>query len=434
MENPSHFPGGPPGRVRWNILAVLVAMSFVAYVLRTNMSVAGDSMMGELGLSQIELGMVLAAFAWGYALFQFPGGVFGDIFGPRRALTWIAVCWGIANLAVGLVPRADLAGPGVLLVTLIALRFLMGVVQAPVFPIVAGAIRNWFPRGGWALPNALTSAGLTLGAAATGPLIAGLAVAVGWRLSFILTAPLGFAIALAWWRYGRDFPAEHPGVGATELALIEAGREPTVTEEPGAWKRVLRDRNVILLTLSYFSMNYVFYIFFNWFFVYLVQVRGFASLEGGFLATLPWLLGAVGAVIGGFWSDGLSRSRGIRIGCRLPGVISLVLVAVLLWAGAAATNAYLAVALLAVCFGCTQLSEGAYWSAVTSVAGRHTAAASGVLNTGGNAVGGFGALLVPFVAERFGWVAALSTGSLMAVVAALLWLFIRADEPLQTPS
>ncbi|MGB5814578.1 MAG: hypothetical protein WBI27_09940, partial [Thermoanaerobaculia bacterium] len=67
MENPSHFPGGPPGRVRWNILAVLVAMSFVAYVLRTNMSVAGDSMMGELGLSQIELGMVLAAFAWGYA-------------------------------------------------------------------------------------------------------------------------------------------------------------------------------------------------------------------------------------------------------------------------------------------------------------------------------------------------------------------------------
>ena len=167
MNNLPHPLEGPPGHVRWNILAVLVAMSFVAYVLRTNMSVAGESMMGELGLSQVELGMVLAAFAWGYALFQFPGGVFGDIFGPRRVLTWIAICWGIANLAIGLVPGADLAGPGVLLVSLIALRFAMGVVQAPVFPVVAGTIRNWFPPGGWALPNALSNAGLTLGAAAT---------------------------------------------------------------------------------------------------------------------------------------------------------------------------------------------------------------------------------------------------------------------------
>ncbi len=432
MNNLPHPLEGPPGHVRWNILAVLVAMSFVAYVLRTNMSVAGESMMGELGLSQVELGMVLAAFAWGYALFQFPGGVFGDIFGPRRVLTWIAVCWGIANLAIGLVPGADLAGPGVLLVSLIALRFAMGVVQAPVFPVVAGTIRNWFPPGGWALPNALSNAGLTLGAAATGPLIAWLAVTVGWRLSFILTAPLGFVVALVWWRYGRDFPTEHPGVGDAESAFIKAGREPIVAEEPGAWKRVLRDRNVILLTVSYFCMNYVFYILFNWFFIYLVQVRGFATLEGGFLATLPWLVGAVGAVIGGVWSDALSKSRGIRIGCRLPGIVSLVLIAGLLWAGAAATNAYLAVALLALCFGCTQLSDPAYWSAITSVAGRHTAAAAGILNMGGNVVGGFGAILVPLVAERFGWVAALSTGSLMAVVAAVLWLFIRADEPLKT--
>ena len=79
----------------------------------------------------------------------------------------------------------------------------------------------------------------------------------------------------------------------------------------------------------------------------------------------------------------------------------------------------------------TQLTEGAYWSAVTSVAGRHTTAASGVLNTGGTVVGGFAALTVPIVADRFGWVASLSTGSLMALVAAALWLFIRPDETMQ---
>ena len=200
----------------------------------------------------------------------------------------------------------------------------------------------------------------------------------------------------------------------------------------GAWKLVLRDRNVLLLTASYFCMNYVFYIFFNWFFIYLVQVRGFAALEGGFLATLPWLVGAVGATAGGAWCDQASRSRGVRTGMRQPALVCLPLAAILLWAGAAAKGPYVAILLLSLCFACTQLTEGAYWAAMTAVAGRHTSAATGVMNTGGNAVGGFGALLIPILAERFGWIVALSSGSVMAMIAALLWLFIRADEPMRT--
>jgi len=420
--------------VRWNILLVLITMAAIVYILRTNLSIAGDSMMADLGLTRVQLGMVLAAFSWGYSLFQIPGGVLGDIVGPRRALTWVALGCAVANLAVGFVPGPALGGASVVLVSLIAFRLLMGVVQAPTFPVFAGAVRNWFPVNGWAVPNGLGSTGLTLGGAATGPLIAWLVSEVGWRQSFILTAPLGLAMALLWWWYGRDFPTEHPGVGAAEIELIRSGRPAAAAEEAGAWIQVLKDRNVLLLTLSYFCMNYVFWMFFSWFFIYLVQVRGFASLEGGFLSTLPWLVGAVGAAVGGFWCDAVARTRGIRIGCRLPALISLPLVAALGWAGAAAGNAYLAVALLSLCFGATQLTEGPYWSALTSVAGRHTAAASGVLNMGGTVVGGFAALLVPVIADRFGWIASLSTGSVMALLAALLWLVIRPDEPMMTVS
>lgn len=422
-------PAGTTG-VRWRVLSLLVLLSFVAYVLRTNMSVAGEGMMRELGLSQVQLGMVLGAFAWGYALFQFPGGVFGDVVGPRRALAWIAIAWGIVNLLTGLIPGVSAVGVGGVLGALVVLRFAMGVVQAPVFPVLAGAVGNWFPVSAWALPNGLSSAGLTLGAAATGPLIVWLADSVGWRLSFILTAPIGLAIAALWHWQARDRPGEHPAVGEAELRLIEAGRAADSIPARGAWKIVLRDRNILLLTASYFCMNYVFYIFFNWFFIYLVQVRGFAALESGFLATAPWLVGAVGAAVGGRWSDSVSKSRGIRRGCRLPCLVSLPAVAVLLWAGAATTHTYVAVALLAVSFGCTQLTEGAYWSAATSVAGRHASAACGVMNTGGNAVGGVGAILVPLLAQHYGWVLALSTGSLFALVGAALWLFIRADEPM----
>lgn len=430
MENTPALPAGHPGHVRWNILAILVVMAFIAYVLRANMSIAGDGMMQDLGLSAIQFGMVLAAANWSYALFQIPGGIFGDIVGPRRALTWITIGWGIATLAIGFVPGTAAAGTGVVLAWLIVLRFLMGAVQAPIFPVFAAAVRNWFPPNHWALPNALGSTGLNLGWAAAAPLIAWLTVTWGWRESFIVTAPLGFAIGLLWWWYGRDFPAQHPGVGRTELTFIQSGREDVTVEAPGAWKRVLRDRNVLLLTLSYFSMNYVFYIFFNWFFIYLVQVRGFAALEGGVLAMTPTLVGAVAATIGGVWCDTASRARGIRYGCRLPSLVCLPAVALLLWAGAAAENVWLAVTLLALCFGGTQMTEGAYWSAITAVAGRHTAAASGIMNTGANVVGGVGALLVPLLAEQFGWLFALSSGSVMAIIAAVLWLFIRPDQPI----
>ena len=89
----------------------------------------------------------------------------------------------------------------------------------------------------------------------------------------------------------------------------------------------------------------------------------------------------------------------------------------------------MAVALLSLCFASTQLTEGAYWSAQTYVAGPYTAPACGVMNTGGNLAGIVVAPLMPYLAGHIGWVAALSTGTIMAFVGATLWLFIRADRP-----
>jgi MFS transporter, ACS family, glucarate transporter len=429
-RNPVTHSAGRRTSIRWIILVLLFFSSFVAYVLRTNMSVAGERMMTDLGLTQLQLGMVLAAFAWGYALFQFPGGLFGDAVGSRRALTIIAILWGVFNLLVGLIPdRSGMSAAGILAV-LVGLRFLMGAAQGPLFPATTGGtIYHWFPVSGWALPNGLTNAGLTLGSAATGPLIAWLMETVGWRQSFILTAPLAFLIAGVWWWYVRDTPAEHPGVSQEEIALIDADRPATpVLVRDAAWKLVLKDRQVLLLATSYFCSNYVFYLFFNWLFIYLVESRGFKILEGGAYAAAPWIAGAFGAIAGGAMCDGLGRRIGMRWGCRVPGILGLILTAGLIVAAATAADPYVAVIYLSLCLGCQQLTEGAFWAATIAVSGRHASAACGVLNTGGNVVGGVGALLVPFTVQAFGWEAALATGSIFAVLGAVLWLWIRADR------
>ena len=422
-----------PTVVRWKICALLTIASFVAYLLRTNMSVAGAPMAADLGLTPVQLGVVLGGFAWGYALFQFPGGVLGDRIGARGALTAMAVLWGVLNLLVGLVPAGAALSTTAALLLLLALRFLMGVAQAPLFPVIGGrATGNWFPVSGWALPNSLQNAGLTFGSAATGVVIAALTARYGWRQSFVLTAPMAFILAGAWWWYGRDRPAEHGGVNRAELELIDAGRPRAEPRELGAWKLVLRDRQVLLLTLGYFCSNYVFYFFFNWLFIYLIDSRGFRLLEGGLYAAVPWITGAFGAVLGGWLCDRLWRRMGGRLACRVLGAAGMTLSAVFLAAAGAAPGPVGAVVLLSLCLGAQQFTDPIYWAGTIAVSGRRAAAACGVLNTGGNIVGGIGALAVPLTVELLGWPAALGTGAAFGLAAAAIWLVTSVDRALAT--
>jgi predicted MFS family arabinose efflux permease len=101
----------------------------------------------------------------------------------------------------------------------------------------------------------------------------------------------------------------------------------------------------------------------------------------------------------------------------------LVLVAVFLLLGTYSANPYLAVGMLSLCFGFTQFTEGAFWSASTYAAGPHTSSATGVMNTGGNAPG-FLAPVIGMAIDHLGWLATLASGSAFALLGATLWMFI----------
>lgn len=418
--------------IRWIVLAIVVFASFVAYVLRTNFNILSETMMHDLGMNEVQLGMVFSAFAAGYAIFQFPGGIVGDRFGSRFTITAIAIAWAVLTLATAVVPGTDVLSVGAIVAALIVIRFLVGAVHAPFFPVtIGGTIASWFPVRQWGLPNGLSSTGLTLGAAATAPIVVWLMETYGWRGALLITGPTAFVVAAVFHRYVTDDPEDHPSVSAEELSLIKSDR-PVAEEGPekGAWKLALKNKNVLLITISYFCMNYVFFLFFNWFFFYLVDVKGFSAADAGILTAALWMLGAVGATAGGFICDMLVRRLGIRLGPRYLTMTALILSAVFLYIGATTDNVVVAVVTLCICFACNQLTEAPIWVATMAVSGRHAQVATGVLNTGGNVTGIIGGMLVPVTANLLGWPAAIVTGSLFAIIGALLWIFIRADEPM----
>lgn len=419
--------------VRWRILAILFVISFVAYLFRLNLSVAGLSIMEDLNLSETQLSLILSTFIWGYTLFQFPGGLLGLKYGPRLVLSVTVVAWAALTLLSGALPGTLLTTSGAVVVSLMVLRFLMGVAQAPLFPLMSGSIVAWFPQGRWALPNSICSVGATLGFSLTSILIAWMVERYGWQASFYLTAPVGLLASALWWYYSRNSPAEHAAVGEAELALINRGREPAPAEKipPGLLTHVLKNRNVLLLTSAYLCMNYVWYIYFSWLFIYLVKERGFSLLESGFLAALPWIAGSVAVALGGGLCDRLCAKLGARWGCRIPAMTGLVMVSLLLVLAAYAVNPYLAVGLFTACYAFNQFTEGAFWQGATFVGGPYTSAVTGVLNTGGNLAGVIATPLTAVLFQQFGWFVALATGSAFALCGAILWLVIRVDRPLR---
>ena len=422
-----------PTSVRWRILLLMALASFISYVLRYNVSTAAPSMMSDLALTEIQWGWVLAAFTAGYAVFQLPGGILGDRLGPRRMLTIIAILWAVFTVATSLVPGQSSSSTGVILVSLIVIRFLVGAAHAPIYPVLNVSTMRWFPVGGWALPLGLTSTGLTLGVAASAPVLAWMITVVGWRLSFVYLAPLGLLAAATWWWYVRDDPARHRSVNQAEVDLIRAGRSATeeASEKPAAgdWLRVLANRDVLLLTLSYSCMNFVYYIVFSWFFYYLVEIRNFSLTDAGFITSAQWIAGAAGGAVGGWLCDRMCATLGLRWGCRWPVIIGMVISGALLFAGAIHSSETIAIAMLVMCFFFNQMNEGPYWATSVAVGGDQAGAAGGVMNTGANLMGVINALLVPWFAAMFGWTFAISSGALFALAGAICMLFVRADRP-----
>jgi ACS family glucarate transporter-like MFS transporter len=419
-----------PTHVRWRILAILILLSFVSYLLRGNLSIAAPTMIADLQLSEIQWGWVMAMFPLGYALFQFPGGLLGDRYGPRRVLTLIVIAWATLIVVTSFVPSAQVASAVVILAALMSIQFLVGAAHAPVFPVVSATIERWFPKGSWAFPNGLSSSGLTLGLAGTASLLPWLMGQFGWRVSFLVLAPAGFIGAALWWWYGRDNPSLHPSVNKAEAELIAQDRAPPVERHSHtpAWLRVLKNRDALLLTLSYSSMNFVFYVVFSWGFYYLVTVRGFAAQEAGFLTSAQWICAGAGAALGGWFGDYLCRKIGLRWGYRVPILTGMLVSAALLLGVAFHPSAYAAAFMLGLCFFFNQCTEGAYWGSSIAVGGRHAGAAGGLMNTGANLMGFINALLLSLVADAFGWTVAIAIGAAFAVLGAAFILLVRCDR------
>jgi len=419
----------PLFRIRWRIFSFLFGFGFLAYVQQKSITVAAARIMPELGLTQLQVALLEQAFVIGYAAFQLPGGIFGQRVGARTGFTLIGLLAFTAMLAMAAAPQV-LHGHAAFF-GLFAAQLALGVAQAAIFPISAGVFSAWFPPRRWAFVQGLQTMGLQLGAAITPPLVVTLMAVVGWQRALAGVTLPALVLIGVWAWYARNTPVEHSGVTARELAEIgdHCSREADRAIGFKQLLALLGNRDVLLLGLSYLSMNYVFYLLSNWVFLYLIQERHFSALEGGWLASGPPLAAAVGAGLGGVFTSYTCDRFGPRWGHRLVPLLALPLAGLLLLGAVHSVNPYWAVLALALCYLTIELTEAAYWSSAMTIGGSDTMTVSGFMNTGGNLGGIIGIPIVGYLSERRDWNMAFLLGTGFALVSAAAWLGIRSAAP-----
>ena len=124
---------------------------------------------------------------------------------------------------------------------------------------------------------------------------------------------------------------------------------------------------------------------------------------------------------------------GIRRGLRLTPLLALPAAGLLMLLAVHADSAYLAIALLAMCYGLVELTEGSFWAAAMTIGRRNTMAVGGVMNTGGSLGGVVGIPVVAYLSGHGAWNTAFFVGTGFAVLTAVTWLFIDASHVAAAP-
>ena len=413
--------------VRWFLVFGLFVLSAVAYLDRVNISIAGSSIAAEYHLSNVQLGWIFSAFLVGYALFQTPGGWLADRLGPRRVLTAGVLWWGIFT-ALTAVVSTKIAFAVLLLA---AVRFLLGAGEAIIYPASNQFVSRWIPSAERGIANGLIFAGVGVGAGATPILITHVMVRYGWRWSFWMSAVIGLIAGTVWYFVARDTPEEHPHVSVPELTHIQAGRTvKSASDGRIPWSTIFRSKEVLALTLSYFSFGYVAWIFFSWFFIYLAKVRGLDLKVSAFYTTLPFLAMAACSPLGGAISDKLTKLYGKRAGRCGIAVFGLLLTSVFLTFGSQVQSARLASVVLAGGAGALYLSQSSFWSVTADIAAGSSGSVSGFMNMGNQFGGALTASLTPAIASRFGWTTSFCVAAGLALLGAAAWLLVDPERAL----
>jgi MFS family permease len=398
-------------RLEWFVLSLLVVSVCINYIDRGNLSVASVDVATELHLEPFQLGVLLSAFFWTYAIFQFVSGWLID----RYNVIWVYglgyFVWSCVTALTGFVSG---------FAALFVVRLLLGISESVSYPSYSKIIASSFPERQRGLANGLIDAGSKIGPA-VGLVVGGTILAhFTWRILFVSIGLTSLVWIIPWVIAApklKNIPHAMVSAGGPSFLQIMSKRE--------AWGTVI----------GLFGSNYGWYFLLTWIPGYLRMERHYSAQAMGWAGSLPFLTVSSGALIGGWLSDRLIREGGstTRVRKLFIGGGQCCCAALLLPAASAA-NEILAMTLLSLATFAYGFYSSNLWAVTQTLAGPSAAGKwTGLQNGTGNLAGVVAPSVTGFIVQEthsfhFAFVAV----CLMLLISASSFIFIvRRIEPVR---
>ena len=385
---------------KWAVVALLWLVCFFNYADRQAIYSVFTLLKTEMGLTDVQLGVVGASFMWVYAAAAPLAGIAGDRFARKTIVVSGLIFWSLVTVATAVSTQYS---------HLVVCRALEGLGEAFYFPASMSMLSDYHGAATRSRAMSIHQSSVYAGTIAGGTAAGVMGQAFGWRSSFYLFGSLGAALGLVLIVCLREPPRDEPP-GPASAALAGVGA-------------MLRTPMVLILMAVFVGANFVAAIVLTWMPSFLYRKFGMSLGAAGFSSTAYLQIASVlGVITGGVLADRFARRhRGGRMITQAIGLLAGVpFIFVTGWT--------LSVPVLILAMAGFGYFKGLYdaniWASLHDVvpAGRR-ATGVGLMNLVGWIGGGFAPVAIALAAQRYGMSASISASSVIYLVVGLLLLW-----------
>jgi D-galactonate transporter len=290
-------------------MPLLMGCYLLAYLDRINIGFAAVTMNKDLGLDAYHYGLGAGLFFWGYFFFEVPSNLMLERFGARRWIARIMVTWGLVSMGTAFVHGW---------VGFLTLRFILGISEAGLFPGVILYLTYWFPAEYRARIIAAFMVAIPVSLAIGSPIstaileMNGIAGFKGWQWLFLIEGAPTLLLAVIVLMVVPDRPRDARWLADDQKRWLEQtlDKERKAVEAKhglSLWRTFI-DPRVLALSFIYFA-NLTTNLGLAFFLPQIIKEMGFSTFQSGLVTSIPYVVGAIGALAWGYFSDRYNERR-----------------------------------------------------------------------------------------------------------------------------
>ncbi|AXA34467.1 MFS transporter [Francisella adeliensis] len=393
----------------WLLAFMLLILGMISYLDRSTLSIANTVIAETFDIPPMQMGILLSAFMWPYAIANLPSGYLVDKYGINKIMAISITGWSIACILSGFVTG---------FYTILMTRILLGIAEAPFFIIATKVIQEHFSPSKRGLASSIVSLGPRIASVIAPVFIVLLIALISWRGMFILLGIIGAILGVIWYMISNK--------SFKKIELQNRSRKTT------SFVKCFKNKNVILLCLGNFGSSYAYWVFVTWLPYYFIHTKGLDLSQMGLAASATFVLALASVMLGGIISDmfisaktNVIKSRLVPIifGCAVAGLSIIILPFI--------DNLTISIVIISISIFCLGLRISPIWALVADISSKESVGTVGGIQNFANFIGaGLAPLLTGIIlsydSESFTIVFLIS--GVICLLASFCYFFIKNTE------